>query len=210
VELWIATGNAKKRAELERLLAPLDVAVRSQAEAPGAPEVVEDRPDFAGNAEKKAATLARFVGGVAVADDSGLSVDALDGRPGVLSARYAGPDASDADRVAKLLREMAGHPEPAQRTARFTCSLALCGPDGAVRAKMEEHCEGWILHEPRGSGGFGYDPVFVATSGPEGPDGETPAFAELTSAQKDAISHRGKALRRLVELLSKKPALLEP
>jgi len=209
-ELWIATGNPKKRAELERLLGPLGVLVRGLSDAPvPVPEVEEDRPDFAGNAAKKAASLARALGAVAVADDSGLSVNALGGRPGVRSARYAGPDASDSDRIAKLLGELQHTPQ-AERGARFTCSLALCGPDGTVRAAVEEHCVGHILTAPRGEHGFGYDPVFVAADTPAVAGGATPTFAELTPSEKDLISHRGKALRALSALLSTAPELLEP
>ncbi|MCB9872223.1 MAG: RdgB/HAM1 family non-canonical purine NTP pyrophosphatase [Planctomycetes bacterium] len=191
-ELWVATGNAKKRVELERLLQPLGISLRLQSEAPQAVEVVEDCPDFAGNAAKKARALAAVVGAPAVADDSGLCVDALGGRPGVLSARYAGPDASDADRVAKLLAELRDTPDAA-RTARFVCSVCLVGSDGRICAAFEETCEGVIGIRPSGAGGFGYDPVFVAQPHVS----TTTTFAELTAEQKDAISHRGKALRRL-------------
>lgn len=206
-ELWIATTNAAKHRELERLLRPLGVAVRGAGDATGGFAVVEDRPDFAGNARRKAEALARLTGAVAMGEDSGLSVDALGGRPGVRSARYAGPGATDADRIRKLLTELAGV-APGDRAARFTCSICLCGPDGTVRASLEEHCEGVILDAPRGEGGFGYDPVFVAVEHLD--RSPSPSFAQLTPDQKDRVSHRGKALRRLVELLENDPGILTP
>ena len=189
-ELWIATGNPKKRVELDRLLQPLGIELRLQSEAAEAICVVEDRPDFAGNAEKKATTLARIVGAMAVGDDSGLCVDALDGRPGVLSARYAGEDATDADRIQKLLSEPESAPD---RSARFVSSVCLAGPDGSILAAFEQSCEGVIQSTPSGDGGFGYDPIFVPREYLE----SGKSFAELTAEDKDAISHRGKALRRL-------------
>jgi XTP/dITP diphosphohydrolase len=205
--LWLATGNAKKRAELERLLAPLSIALHTPAEldAPFAP--VEDRPDFAGNAQVKARALALLAQGTALADDSGLCVDALGGRPGVHSARYGGPGLDDRQRLQRLLDELAAVPD-AERTAHFTCSLCLCGPDGRVRAAVEELCEGVLLRAPRGAAGFGYDPIFVARAVQD----RTPAptFAELDAATKDRCSHRGRALARLAELLARDPSLLAP
>jgi len=202
--VWIASGNAKKRVELERLFAGrLPYTVRGMDEAPAAIDWEEDAPDFAGNAAIKACTVARAVGAYALADDSGLVVDALGGAPGVHSARYAGPDASDADRIVKLLHELGDAPEP--RTARFVCHVCLAAPDGRVLARFEETCEGTILGARRGDGGFGYDPVFV----PEATCDQDPAptFAELDPPTKDAISHRGKALRRLLAWLTENPLL---
>ena len=194
--LWIATGNPKKRVELDRLLRPLGFELRLQSEAPQEVHVVEDQPDFAGNARKKALALAAVVDAPTIADDSGLCVDALDGRPGVHSARYAGEDATDTDRNAKLLAELEGI-LPEDRTARFVCSICLAAPDGTILATFEESCEGVIGHAPRGDGGFGYDPVFIAQEFLA----ENSSFAELTPEQKDTISHRGKALRRLTKWL---------
>lgn len=206
--LWIATGNPKKRGELERMLGPLGVTVRTADEAPGGmPHVDEDQPDFAGNAQKKAAALAKVVGAPTLADDSGLCVDALDGRPGVHSARYAGPNATDRDRIDKLLMELDGVPDD-RRAAHFCCSLVVCGADGSARTTIEERCRGRILPAPRGDGGFGYDPIFVADATTDSPD--PPSFAQLTPEQKDAISHRGRALRALLETLRNAPQLLEP
>ncbi|HLQ38702.1 MAG TPA: non-canonical purine NTP pyrophosphatase, partial [Planctomycetota bacterium] len=144
---------------------------------------------------------------VAIADDSGLCVDAMGGRPGVQSARHGGPGLTDAQRLQLLLSELQAVPDQ-RRGAHFTCSLCLCGPDGAVRARVEEHCEGLLLQSPRGGGGFGYDPAFVAREClAERPP---PTFAELDPARKDQLSHRGKALRRLLQLLQDDPRLLEP
>lgn len=210
-ELWIASGNRKKRAELERLLAPLGYRIRTLDEAPPGIELIEDRPDFAGNAEVKATTLARAVRGYALGDDSGLCVDALGGEPGVRSARWAGESASDADRIAKLLAAMAGR---ADRRARFVCSLCLAAPDGSVIARFEDRCEGLILEQPRGSSGFGYDPAFAPQDQPAW--SEPPAhrnlssFAELDAVAKDRNSHRGRALRRLLTHLSSHPLAPTP
>ncbi|MGA0868339.1 MAG: non-canonical purine NTP pyrophosphatase [Planctomycetota bacterium] len=202
--VWIASGNAKKRVELERLFAGhLPYPVRSLGEAPTPIDWDEDAPDFAGNAAIKASTVARAVGSYALADDSGLVVDALGGAPGV---HPPPPDATDADRIVKLLAELADAPAP--RTARFVCHVCLAAPDGTILARFEETCEGSILTARRGDGGFGYDPVFVpdATRDQE----PAPTFAELDPATKDAISHRGKALRRLLAWLSENPLLPGP
>ena len=200
-ELWIASNNQKKRLELERLLGPLGITLRLPHElgAPFAP--IEDQPDFAGNAHQKAALLAHLARGIALADDSGLCVDALGGRPGVHSARYGGEGLSDRQRLERLLAELAGVPPP-RRTAHFTCSLCVCGPDGAVLAALEERCAGTLLATPTGDGGFGYDPIFVPAEFAGDP---ACSFARLDAATKDRLSHRGKALRRLRERL---PALL--
>jgi XTP/dITP diphosphohydrolase len=209
--LWLATTNRKKQAELARLLDRLGIEVRGADAAPKPLVVDEDAPDFAGNARKKALAMARLSGGAALGDDSGLVVDALGGRPGVWSARYAGPDATDADRIAKLLAELAGVP-PAQRTARFVCALCLAAPDGRVLVELEGRCEGWIAATPSGTGGFGYDPVFVARAGrDQEPTGARPTtFAELSPQDKDALSHRGAALRQLAAWLRSHPAALDP
>ena len=168
--------------------APAELAMPEQI------DVVEDAPDFAGNAAKKAVTLAKVVDAMAVGDDSGLCVDALDGRPGVLSARYAGPDATDSDRNQKLLGELEGV-EGDARSARFVCNVCLSDADGNILAQFEESCEGHIQLSPSGDGGFGYDPLFVAREYRD----SGKSFAELDATDKDAISHRGRALRRLAE-----------
>lgn len=200
-DLWIGTNNPKKRLELERLLGPLGIRLRLPAELGRPFEPVEDQPTFAGNARKKAELLATLSGGVALADDSGLCVDALGGRPGVHSARYGGEGLTDRDRLERLLVELRGVPT-AQRTAHFTCSLCVAGPDGKVLAAIEDTCRGTLLEAAVGTGGFGYDPIFV----PElfGTD-PSRTFAALDAATKDQLSHRGKALRRLAAQL---PGLL--
>ena len=199
--LWIASNNPKKRAELERILAPLGITLRTpdQLKAPFDP--VEDQPDFAGNARIKASTLAKLAGGVALGDDSGLCVDALGGRPGVLSARYGCPGLDDRGRMLRLLDSLRNVPGPA-RTAHFTCSICVCGPGGRVLAAIEERCEGTLLTAPAGEGGFGYDPIFVPREFGGDP---TRTFGALDAATKDRLSHRGKALRALASRL---PALL--
>lgn len=200
-DLWLATNNPKKRLELERLLSPLGLRLRLPSELGVAFAPVEDQPTFAGNAAVKARELARLTRGMALADDSGLCVDALGGRPGVHSARYGGPGLTDHQRLLRLLDALRGVPPP-QRTAHFTCSLCLCDASGTVLAAIEEQCRGSLLEAPVGDGGFGYDPIFV----PE-PYAGSPAhtFAQLDAAAKDRLSHRGKALRRLAALL---PGLL--
>jgi XTP/dITP diphosphohydrolase len=206
-ELWLATGNKKKRAELARLFAPLSLRLRTQDELCSPFDPVEDQPDFAGNARVKAVALAHLVGGVAIADDSGLCVDALFGRPGVHSARYGGPLLDDRQRLHKLLDELRMVPD-GQRTAHFVCSLCLCGPDGRVRAVVEDRCEGVLLPAPRGVEGFGYDPIFVPLQALA--QDPAPTFAELDAARKDQWSHRGKALRKLLQRLQSEPQLLAP
>jgi XTP/dITP diphosphohydrolase len=167
---------------------------RGWAVEPLALTVEEDAPTFAGNAEKKArAALARS-GLPSLADDSGLEVDALDGGPGVLSARYAGEGHDDAANNAKLLVALAGVPD-AQRTARFRCALVFVDADG-TKLVAEGACEGRIGHAGRGTGGFGYDPLFVLADD-EG--GRT--MAELTPVEKNRISHRARALAKMAELL---------
>ncbi|MCI8553696.1 MAG: XTP/dITP diphosphatase [Clostridiales bacterium] len=193
MRLIVATHNSKKLRELERILAPLGIEPVT-GEMAGIPldEVEETGTTFEENAFLKAEAACRQTGLPAVADDSGLAVDALDGRPGVYSARYAGEGASDADRICKLLTELEGVPEE-RRTARFVCAVCCVFPDGrTVTARGE--CPGVIGAEPRGNDGFGYDPIFVVEGGR--------TYAELTAAEKDAISHRGNALRQFAARLA--------
>jgi XTP/dITP diphosphohydrolase len=182
MRLVLATRNPGKVAELRGRLADLGVDLASAADL-GAPPVEEDADTLRGNAEKKARALWEHAGLPALADDTGLEVDALDGRPGVWSARYAGPDADDEANRRHLLAELAGAPT---RTARFRTVLAYADGDG-VRC-FDGVCEGLITTEEEGTGGFGYDPVFRPSSG----DGRT--FAEMTAEAKNRISHRGRAL----------------
>ena len=204
-ELWIATGNKKKLAELERMLAPLGVRLRTPQELTRPWNPIEDQPDFAGNARKKAQSLAIAAGGVALADDSGLCVDALGGRPGVLSARYGGEGLDARGRLLRLLDELRAVPDE-QRGAHFVCSLCLCGKDGAVRLAVEGRCDGVLLRSPHGHGGFGYDPAFVPLAFHK--DATPTTFAELDASRKDALSHRGNALRELLQRLQQDPPLL--
>jgi len=185
--LVFATTNKGKLKELEALVGA-GVRVLSAADLPDLPEVVEDAPDFEGNARKKALTVAVVTGEWALADDSGLCVDALGGRPGVHSARYA--DTVEA-RNEKLLGELKDVPDE-ERTARFVCALCLAGPTGELE-EARGACEGRIGHAPKGTNGFGYDPIFVL------PDGRT--MAELSRDEKSALSHRGVAFRALLPRL---------
>lgn len=190
----IATHNVKKLAELERILTPLGISVQTASQAGFTlPEVDETGTTFAENARLKAESAMRATGRPAVADDSGLVVDALGGAPGVYSARYAGPDASDRDRYEKLLRELADVPDD-RRTARFVSAVCCVFPDG-TSIDVTGACEGRIARAPRGDGGFGYDPVFLV--------GDR-SYAELTAAEKDEISHRGRALRALQDALRRR------
>lgn len=198
-ELWIGSNNKKKLAELTRLLEPLGIALRTPDELGQPFDPIEDQPDFAGNARKKATLLANLSGGIALADDSGLCVDALDGRPGVLSARYGGPGLDDRDRLLRLLEEL--HDVPAEkRTARFVCSLCVAAPGDRVLAALEQACEGVLRTEPTGAEGFGYDPIFVPLEYANDP---SQSFAVLGADIKDRLSHRGKALRQLTKQLPK-------
>lgn len=199
MKLLLASGNKKKIAELERMLTPLRVDLLTPADIGGLPEVEEDRPTFAGNAAKKALAAAAHSGHWALADDSGLCVDALDGAPGVFSARFANPEApDDAANNEKLLRLLAGKPE-SERGAHFICALALADPQGTLIAEIEGKAQGRILDGPRGDGDFGYDPLFLFTE-PGFPETGR-GFAELTLAEKSAVSHRGRALRELEQRL---------
>lgn len=189
MKLVVATANPDKARELAALLERFDVVPRP----PDLPDVEETEDTLEGNARLKAVAVMEATGEAAVADDTGLEVDALGGRPGVYAARYAGPGATYADNVAKLLEELAGVPEPA-RTARFRTVVVARFPDG-----REIVAEGWvrgtIAGAPAGEGGFGYDSVFV----PDGGDGRT--FAQMSQEEKAAVSHRGRALRTLAAQL---------
>lgn len=189
-KLIIASRNKGKLAEMRAILAPYGIQAVGQDEAGVHIDVVEDGTTFLENAQKKASAILAASGLATLADDSGLCVDALDGRPGIYSARYAGPGASDDDRICKLWRELDGVPDE-QRTAQFVCAMVLAYPDGTF-LRIQEQCDGLIISQKRGEDGFGYDPVFYVPA-----LGKT--FSELTGDEKNAISHRGKALRRLIE-----------
>lgn len=183
--LVVATRNLGKLREIQRMLQDLPLEVRSLLEYPDIGPVAEDAPTYEGNAVRKAVAVAQATGEVALADDSGLEVDALGGWPGVHSARFLGEEATDADRNAEVLRRLEGVPLE-RRTARYRAVIAVALPDGRVET-FEGRCEGLIALKPRGSGGFGYDPIFYL---PE--LGCT--VAELRPEEKDRLSHRGKAL----------------
>ena len=196
----LASANPKKVAELQALLSSGGFEPQVVARPIDIAEVVEDAPDFVGNARLKAAAIAAATGQWALADDSGLEVDALDGAPGVRSARFAGESATDADNVELLLRRLdeLGAVDPDQRTARFRCCIVVQSPpdpDGGPVSELvvEAAVDGVIVAEPRGDAGFGYDPVFAPV---EEPSGRT--FAQMSGEEKAAISHRGRALRALV------------
>ncbi len=193
MKLVVATRNAGKLKEIRRLLEAQGVTVLGLDMFPEAPEVEEDGDTFALNAAKKAETIARVTGLPCLADDSGLTVAALQGRPGVHSARYSGADATDSSNILKLLAEMALVPE-SQRQAAFCCVMALCLPDQPTRL-FEGRVEGVILNQRQGDGGFGYDPLFWV------PEFDC-TMAELPLDIKNRISHRGQALRQVVTSLS--------
>ena len=185
-ELLIATGNAGKLREIRSLLGDLPLTLLSLADLPGIEEVPETGSTFAENAALKALGYARQSGVLTLADDSGLEVDALAGAPGVRSARYLGVNVSYADRISALLAAVKDVDKEG-RSARFVCALVIALPNQEIVYSTQATCEGRIAAAPRGSGGFGYDPVFV-------PHGFTQTFGELSADIKNGISHRGRAL----------------
>jgi XTP/dITP diphosphohydrolase len=189
--LVLATANPDKAAEIRAVLLDAGLAVELVPRPYDVPEVEEDGATLEDNARLKAVALCDATGLPAVADDTGLAVDALGGAPGVHSARYAGEDATYADNVEKLLRELAGVDAP-ERTARFSTVALARWPDGREVAAIGE-VEGVIAAAARGEAGFGYDPVFVPVEG----DGRT--FAEMTAGEKRRVSHRGRAFRTLAD-----------
>jgi XTP/dITP diphosphohydrolase len=189
-ELIFATGNPHKVDELNAMVQPaLGLRVVGLSAFSGLPAIAEDQPTFAGNAIKKAETIAHHLGRPVAADDSGLVVDALQGAPGVHSARYAGADATDEENNRKLLSELNGVP-PNERGATFVCVLALAVP-GETTWVVRGECRGRIAEEPRGAYGFGYDPLFWL------PDRRR-AMAELPPEEKNQISHRAQAVRKWI------------
>ena len=186
-DLLIATGNTGKAAEIRVLLGNLPIGLRTLIDFPNVRPVVESGNTYEENAVLKARSYARQTALFALADDSGLEVEALGGAPGVISARYAGQGASDNDHVAFLLRELANAPS-ANRSARFVCVIALADSTSAIVDVEYGVCEGQIIDEPRGANGFGYDPIFI-------PQGFDKTFAELPNKIKNDISHRGRALQ---------------
>ncbi len=191
MRVFLASRNAKKLIEMQRILREHlpEVAVVGLDDVTAYDEPVEDQPTFEGNALLKARAGLAATGLPTLADDSGLCVDALNGMPGVLSARWAGPPKSDARNNQLLLAQLSDVPDD-RRGAHFVCAVAFCHPDGR-EVVVEGRMDGRIIRETRGSGGFGYDVVFVADDHPG------PTTAELSVADKDAISHRGRALREV-------------
>ncbi len=195
--IYVATGNAHKVLEIGRFFETHGlnhVTVKSAKEAGGMPHVDENADTFEGNALLKAKALKEKVGKNAyvLADDSGIEVDALDGAPGIFSARYAGESGNDQANNEKLMRELTDIPD-AKRTAHYVCALVLLKPDGEEEF-FSDICEGRLLREPHGNNGFGYDPYFV-------PNGYDKTFGELAPTIKDNISHRARALKLLVDFL---------
>lgn len=197
IELLFATRNAHKTAEIQTILGE-QFQVNDLAEHPEIPHIAETGRTFEDNAILKAVTVSKHIPGFVVADDSGLEVDALDGAPGIYSARYAGPAASDNEKIEKLLERLGrvGAPKDAGR-ARFHCVLALARK-GEVLGIFEGVVEGQIADRPRGSHGFGYDPIFI-------PNGFQRTFGELEPAEKNEVSHRARALEKLGAFLLARP-----
>ncbi|MEK3658319.1 non-canonical purine NTP pyrophosphatase, RdgB/HAM1 family [Paenibacillus odorifer] len=199
--LIVATKNKGKVREFEHAFAPLGLTVKSMYDYPDLPDVVEDGATFAENAFKKSKAVGDALGIPVLADDSGLCVDALDGQPGVYSARYAGENAGDEENNLKLLSELEklkqgeDTGQPLLSTARFVCTLSLYDPSSGRELTAEGAVEGWITSEPAGGGGFGYDPLFYLAEYEK-------TMAELTLEEKQRISHRGTALRSLTEKLA--------
>ncbi len=194
MEIVLATRNKKKVEEIKRITVGLPIIVLSLDNYPDCPETVEDRDTFEGNALKKAIEVCQCTGKPALADDSGLEVEALKGAPGVYSARFAGGTGigNDVKNYEKVLAELQNVPEE-QRGARFVCCMALAFPDGKVKTFFG-YAKGRINLGPKGITGFGYDPVFL-------PQGFEKTFAEMTGKEKDSLSHRGKALEKLAEFI---------
>jgi XTP/dITP diphosphohydrolase len=199
-ELLVATTNLGKFAEVQAFLSGLPLRIVSLRDLRNPPTIVEDGATFEENALKKARVLAEYSRLLTLADDSGLEVDALNGAPGIYSARYCGEEGNDEKNNDKLLRELKNIPE-GKRTARFVCAMALCAPKslGMKHWIVREFCEGRIAFERQGSAGFGYDPLFFYP-----PFGKT--FGEIDRETKATVSHRGQALKRLAEIL---PSLVD-
>lgn len=195
MRIIIATGNNDKVREINEILADTEFEAVSMKSIGVNPEIVEDADSFAGNALIKATTVHAITGGYVMADDSGICIDALDGAPGIYSARFCGENSTYEEKFAKIFELLKDVPEE-KRTAHFTCAIAVVRPDGSSFT-VEEICEGVLHEEPKGENGFGYDPIFYM-----------PEFgmttAQMPIEQKNTISHRGKALRSMVEKLTQK------
>lgn len=190
----IATKNKGKAKEFEQLFSKYGIEVKTLVDVPEIPDIQETGKTFEENAVIKAEAISKISSSYVVADDSGLVIDALEGRPGVFSARYAGPDKDDEANIDKVLGEMDGVQDE-KRTARFYCALAIAGP-GFETVTVNGTCEGLILNERHGSGGFGYDPIFYVPS-----EGKT--MAEMSADRKNELSHRAAAMKNLEPLIEK-------
>ncbi len=186
-ELIIATRNKKKKEEILRFLKGVKIKIWSLADYPNIPKIEEDGATFDENAMKKSTTVAKATGKLTLGEDSGLEVDALDGRPGIYSARFSGEDANDELNNAKLLKMLKGLPLR-KRTAQYRCSVAITQPDGTTKV-VRGHCRGYIGFERKGKTGFGYDPIFVMPR-------YSKTFAELGPHIKDKMSHRAMAMKQ--------------
>ncbi|MGD9856226.1 MAG: RdgB/HAM1 family non-canonical purine NTP pyrophosphatase [Planctomycetaceae bacterium] len=186
----LASRNVNKSGEIRTLLAPHSVALQSVAEFDGVPDVIEDGETFGDNAAKKAVQTARHLEMWVLGEDSGLRVDALEGAPGVYSARFSGPGATDASNNAKLIQELEGVP-PERRGAEYVCHVAVSDPSGSIRLRVEATCRGRITAEPRGINGFGYDPYFEIRE-------YHLTFGQLSPLVKQQLSHRARAFERLI------------
>jgi XTP/dITP diphosphohydrolase len=195
--LIIGTTNVAKGRELQQLLAPYGFAVQTLADVASPVDVVEDGDTFAANARKKASEQALHLNAWVLADDSGLEVESLGGRPGIFSARYAGPAATDLDNNAKLLQEL-GDLSLDRRGARYYCHVAVADPRGDIRAESADICRGRILFEPRGRNGFGYDPLFEVVEYHQ-------TFGELGPRVKATLSHRARAMRAILPQILRLP-----
>jgi XTP/dITP diphosphohydrolase len=191
--LVVASRNRKKSGEIRDLLAPYGIDVVGVEDLPSVPEVVEDGSSFAENAAKKASETARRVSLWTLGEDSGLEVAALAGAPGIYSARFSGPGATDESNNAKLIAELSAVPDE-RRGARYVCNAALADPSGEIRLQVEAYCHGRITREPRGTNGFGYDPYFLIREYHH-------TFGELSPVVKRRLSHRGRAFERLIPRL---------
>jgi len=194
MQLLVATRNKHKLKEIETILAELQFDLRCATDIPGLPDVIEDGATVRDNAIKKAVETAKMARMLTLADDTGLEVDALNGEPGVRSARYAGDEATDFENIKKLLVNLKGLPLE-KRSARFRCVVAIADENGLVDC-VEGICNGAIIADEKGGGGFGYDPLFIA-------DGQVKTFAEISIDVKNRISHRGKALQKAWAVLSR-------
>ena len=197
MKLVLATQNSGKISEFRQILADKScISMRSLLDYPTVPDINENRSTFAGNSIKKAIEVSKHTETATLAEDSGLEVDALNGNPGILSARYAGKNATSDQLISKVLKELEGTPDT-KRTARFRCAIALVIPsctDGMVIEVVEGICEGKITFQKQGEDGFGYDPIFV-------PLGYNQTFAELGTEIKNKISHRAKALKLITKII---------